>query len=104
ELADQDRRREGRRQAQDRDRGVEPVALQVAQRRDEVVAEHRTAPSSVGPNRAKPRRDQPVSTEYGREGRLPEIQHKQGVRPAESAAAQPSVRKWTLPPLPAGRS
>ncbi len=42
ELADQDGCSEGGREAQDGDGGVEPVALQVAQGRDEVVAEHRT--------------------------------------------------------------
>ncbi len=44
ELGDKDRGGEGDRQAQDADRGVEAVARQIAQRRGEIVAEHRLLP------------------------------------------------------------
>src|SRR6185437_6748519 len=44
ELTDQDRRSEGHRQAEDGDRAIELVSRQVAQGRDQIVAEHGGVP------------------------------------------------------------
>ncbi len=89
ELGDQDRRGQGHRQPQDADGRVEPVALQVAQGRDHVVAEHGASGPPLSPR------------QYGGRCLEREIQQRQGLGLRQTWLRQSACPESDIPAQPA---